>query len=110
MRMLSIVSLVVVSLETLQAARGSDSPRRDGELLPLLSLNRNNKAQEQQFQSALKSTSSGSLKRAEILVLYAQCRPRAKQRALEAVPLQKGDAQWHQSPFLDDEYRSEEKQ
>ena len=93
--MLSIIPLIVVLLSAavLETAQAQDRPRRDGELMALLQLNCRDKAHEQRFQSALESTAAGSLRRAEILVLYSQCLLRAKHRASDAVPLLKEAAQ-----------------
>lgn len=91
MRRISIRMFIAALLiaMALQTAHAQDRPRRDGELTALLQLNCRDKVQEQTFQSALESAPSGSLKRAETLVLYSQCLLRAKHRASDAVPLLK---------------------
>lgn len=88
-RAIALLVAVMYCSATSQDIQAADPPRRDGELLQFLNLDCRDKDQDRKFQSALESTSPQTLKRAEILVLYAQCLLRAKQHASDAVPLLK---------------------
>lgn len=95
MRPISILLLIAVlfSVAAMETAHAQDRPRRDAKLESLLHLNCRDKVQEQTFQRTLGSTPAGSLRRAEILVLYSECLFRAKRREADAVPLLKEAAQ-----------------
>ncbi len=84
-----IMAIVLVSVAGAgaHAVEPQEQRRRDNELTPLASLNCKDPQQEQRLKDTLAQQPAGTLRRAEILVLYAKCLLETKHRTPEAVPL-----------------------